>query len=428
MKIVAAVMATLAVMATVLAASPSTWAPSKERVLHSFKGTDGGGLPGGVIFDSAGNLYGTTQAGSGTHIDGTVFELIPGAKGGWTEKVLHTFHSKDGWQPLTGLVLDTAGNLYGTTSLGGSAGEGGDGTVFELTSGGNGRWTEKVLHSFSGTDGIYPAAGLIFDTAGNLYGTTKLGGAGSACQGGCGVVFELSPGADDKWTEKVLHSFKGTDGRLPAAGLIFDQSGNLYGTTQLGGTATACQDGCGVVFELSPGVNGKWTEKVLHSFKGTDGSDPEAGLIFDGVGNLYGTTLDGGTYGYGAVIEMMPQADRSWTVKVLHSFNNDGKDGRYPQAVLIFDSAGNLYGTTAYGGTGTGCSGQFALCGTVFELTPGGKGRWTEKILHSFVGNGKDGVGPEAGLILDVTGNLYSTTAAGGAGLGLYGTVFEVAP
>jgi uncharacterized repeat protein (TIGR03803 family) len=411
----------MAVLAVILMSSSSLCAADKERVLHTFKGTDGGGPDAGVIFDDAGNLYGTLQGGSGSHIFGAVFELMPDGNGKWSRKVLHVFNNKDGWQPIGGVIRDASGKLYGTTSLGGSAN---DGVVFELTPGANGKWTEKVIHNFSGADGYYPMTNLLFDTAGNLYGTTETGGTATACPNGCGVVFELSPGSKGKWTEKVLHDFgKGDDGRNPF-GLIFDTSGNLYGTTYFGGTHNS-----GTVFELLPGKNGKWAERLLHSFgQGTDGSKPEASLIFDPSGNLYGTTLSGGINGDGAVVELMPQKNGQWTHKVLHSFNNDGKDGRFPQGALIFDRAGNLYGTTPYGGSGSGCTNQFGLCGTVFELTPEANGKWTEKILHNFVGNGSDGVGPYAGLIFDSAGNLYSTTFAGGAGLGLYGTVFEIIP
>jgi uncharacterized repeat protein (TIGR03803 family) len=355
----------LAALAVILMSAPSVCAADKERVLHTFNGSDGGAPDDGVIFDDAGNLYGTVQGGSGNRLFGAVFELIPDGNGHWKEKVLHTFNGKDGWQPIGGLIRDTAGNLYGTTSLGGTRGDGGDGTVFELTPGANGKWTEKVLHDFG----------------------------------------------------------EGEDGRNPY-GLIFDAAGNLYGTTYFGGTHKS-----GTLFQLMPDNNGKWTEKLLHSFgNATDGSNPRASFIFDASGNLYGTTLNGGVYGYGAVVELMPQTNGQWTHKVLHSFNKDGIDGRYPQGVLNFDSAGNLYGTTPYGGSGSGCTNQFGLCGIVFELKPESNGKWTEKILHNFVGNGSDGVGPYAGLIFSSAGNLYSTTFAGGAGLGLYGTVFEIIP
>lgn len=314
--------------------SNGTWT---EKVLYRFTGGDDGNQPAaGLIFDSAGNLYGTTLGGgtSGTRCGGlgcgTVFELTPGTGGTWTEKVLHSFHDnyKDGYTPLAGLIFDTAGNLYGTTYYGGPFTTlcGSDhfcGTVFELTPGTGGTWTEKVLHSFkhNGKDGFNPRAGLILDAAGNLYGTTYFGGPpGRGCGGyGCGTVFELTRGTSHTWNEKVLHSFinNGKDGYNPEAGLIFDSAGNLYGTTLEGGFygSGGCPS-CGTVFELSPETNGKWKERVLHSFNdnGKDGFWPAAGLIFDAVGKLYSTTLDGGStsgtgcngWGCGTVFELTP--------------------------------------------------------------------------------------------------------------------------
>src|ERR1019366_6634594 len=200
--------------------------------------------------------------------------------------------------------------------------------------------------------------------------------------------------------EQVLHSFgNGTDGNDPLGGLIFDASGNLYGTTLGGGTY-----GGGTVFELTPAGGGSWTETVLHNFdsNGTDGFTPYAGLIFDSAGNLYGTTRWGGTYGGGTVFELTTAAGGGWTEQVLHSFDHNYTDGYYPQAGLIFDAAGNLYGTTSQGGT-------YVYWGTVFELTPAAGGDWTETVLHNFNQNGTDGYYPEAGLIFDAAGNLYGT-------------------
>jgi uncharacterized repeat protein (TIGR03803 family) len=264
-----------------------------------------------------------------------------------------------------------------------------------------------VLHNFNnnGTDGAWPLAGLIFDAARNLYGTTSSGGT----YGG-GTVFELTPAADGVWTEKVLHSFdNGTDGANPYAGLIFDAAGNLYGTTFYGGTYNY-----GAVFELTPAGGGVWTEKVLHNFNynGTDGALPYAGLIFDAARNLYGTTLEGGTYYSGTVFELTPAAGGVWTEKVLHNFNNNGTDGGTPYAGLIFDAARNLYGTTAGGGT--------YYSGTVFRVNANG-GR--VQVLYSF-GNGTDAANPYAGLIFDAAGNLYGTTFYGGTYN--YGTVFKI--
>src|SRR5664279_5403051 len=206
--------------------------------------------------------------------------------------------------------------------------------------------------------------------------------------------------------EQVLHNFNnnGTDGTFPQAGLIVDGAGNLYGTTSEGGTYISCSGGCGTVFELTPNGSGGWTETVLHNFNsnGTDGANPYAGLIFDAAGNLYGTTTTGGTYYVGTVFELSPSQGGGWTEKVLYSFNYNGTDGNYPQASLTIDAAGNLYGTTWAGGPyGYGY-------GTVFELTPAAGGGWTETVLHNFVGT--DGAAPLAGLIFDAAGNLYGTT------------------
>ena len=206
------------------------------------------------------------------HGYGTVFELTPNGDGSWTESVLHSFYYSDGFGPEVGLIFDAAGNLYGTT-LGGGALQ--RGTVFKLTPNGDGSWTESVLHSFNGSDGNWPR-GLIFDAAGNLYGTTYLGGARNV-----GTVFEFTPNGDGSWTKTVLHSFRGgSDGANPMAGLIFDAAGNLYGTTIWGGGGV-CPNGCGTVFKLRPTLSGTWRFGVLHKFMGTPGAYPYAGLVFD---------------------------------------------------------------------------------------------------------------------------------------------------
>jgi len=403
--------------------TPQLFAASKEKVLHSFNRNDGANPYAGLIFDAAGNLYGTSDGG-GAFGGGTVFELTSGAGGTWTETVLYNFGAGDGdgGGPEASLTFDAAGNLYGTTVAGGMyCGPSGCGTVFELTPGEGGTWTEKVLHNFNVNDGdgAWPVAGVIFDAAGNLYGTTPSGGAL-----GRGTVFELTPGAGGTWTETVLFNFGAGN---PQGGLIFDTAGNLYGTTDVGGTK-ACPN-CGTVFELTKGTNGMWTKKVLHNFgsNGKDGRNPVAGLIFDAAGNLYGTTLQG-VGGGGTVFELSPTVGGGWKEKILHSFdgNNDGKE---PRAGLILDAAGKLYGTTAMGGAAD-CRFSDLPCGTVFRLTPGTNGEWTEKVLRSF--NGSDGAGPFAGLIFDAAGNLYGTTASGGTGSGCNGggcgTVFEITP
>jgi uncharacterized repeat protein (TIGR03803 family) len=268
------------------------------------------------------------------------------------EKVLHSFgRDGDGAYPFGSVIMDAAGNLYGTATcttydyscLG-------DGFVFELTPGEGGEWSEKVLHQFSGRDGSNPEAGLIFDIAGNLYGSTVSGGAYRR-----GTVFELSPNQDGSWTETVLHSFgNGSDGRGPG-NLIWDAAGNLYGVTGGGGSK-----GNGTAFELTPIGGGDWSEKVLHNFHGTLGRGPTGSLTWDAAGNLYGATGSGGIYDLGAVFEMTPTEDGNWSEKVLHSFGHP-TDGFNPSGSLIFDAAGNLYGTT---------SGDFDYYVTVFEFTP----------------------------------------------------------
>jgi uncharacterized repeat protein (TIGR03803 family) len=363
-------------------------AAGRETVLYSFTGGSDGGYPfAGLIRDSAGNFYGTTNGG-GSAGAGVVFKLD--AKG--NETVLYSFTGgSDGANPYAGLMRDSAGNLYGTTAVGGSASAG---VVFKLDTAGN----ETVLYSFTGgSDGGYPLAGLIRDSAGNLYGTTVAGGLA-----GGGVVYKLDPTGH----ETVLYSFTGgADGGNPNAGVIFDSAGNLYGTTAGGGDLSPCYGvGCGVVFKLNP----SGLETVLYTFTGgADGSRPSAGVIFDSAGNLYGTTAGGGTAGVGAVFKL----DVIGHETVLCSF--PGSDGAAPWASVIQDSAGNLYGTTTGGGS--------AGAGVVYKLDATGH----ETILYNFTG-GADGANPSAGVIMDSAGNLYGTTNGGGAtGAGV---VYKVDP
>lgn len=385
-----------------------------ENVLHNFNnnGVDGAYPEADLTFDAAGNLYGTTYQG-GTNSVGTAFELAPTQGGGWTETVLYSFHfnGTDGANPfLANLISDSAGNLYGTTSQGGTYNAG---TVFELTANGGGSWSETVLHNFANidTDGGQPYAGLIFDAVGNLYGTTLIGGTY-----GAGTVFELSPRQGGGWTEHVLHNFgNGTDGGFLIGGVVFDGFGNLYGTTHQGGSY-----GVGTVFELTPTQGGNWTEQILHNFNrnGTDGYSPFAGLIIDSAGSLYGTTSEGGSHRWGTVFELA-LTQGSWTEKILHNFDpTDGTDGYLPQAALVLDAAHNLYGTTSEGGT--------YGAGTVFELTPTQGGNWNETVLYSFTGN-SDGAYPQSSLtFFGSLPDLYGTTNNGGANRA--GTVFELTP
>lgn len=420
-------------------------ATSSEVVLYDFKGgtSDGGCYTtagtlishAGLVMDSAGNLYGTTQFG-GTNNLGTVFMLTKGSSGSYTEGVLYSFRggSSDGYWPAAGLILDSSGNLYGTTVLGGTGSctysqtVASCGTVFKLTKGSGGSYTESLLHSFDGgvSDGATPYSGLIMDSGGNLYGTTGYGGAGSctdpAQPTGCGTVFKLAPESGGSYTESLLYSFEGgaSDGNEPVAGLIADGGGNLYGTTAIGGSQ-GCNNfaGCGIVFQLAPDGNGTYTESLLYSFQGlpSDGAWPY-GLIMDSAGNLYGTTGEGGTnsYGTGTVFRLAKSSGGGYTEKLLYSFQAGSPGGFAPEAGLIMDSSGNLYGTTQEGGV--------KGYGAVVELAPGSSGSYSESALYSFQSGTADGALPYAALIMDSGGNLYGTTVMGGAND--QGTVFEI--
>jgi uncharacterized repeat protein (TIGR03803 family) len=381
----------------------------KPQILVSFAGSNGSQPQGTLVADAAGNLYGTDQGG-GSSGKGTVFELLPPAAGkkAWTTKVLFNFNGTNGSQPVAGMVFDKSGNLYGTTLTGGASG---GGAVFELAppAKAKGAWTETLLHSFSGTDGVNLQAGVIFDTAGNLYGATVGGGAASA-----GTVFRLAPPAQGQtaWTLTTLFSFNGgSTGYTPTGTLIIDKSGNIYGTTVNGGTY-----GNGIAYELSaPGGGGTpWNEIVLQSFTGTNGIHPYAGMVADSSGNLYGTTVAGGATGNGTVFKLTPPG--TGTETVLLSFN--GTDGNYPFPNLAIDAHGNLFGATGGGGK----SGY----GTVFELVPpsGGQTAWTEKVLTSFTA--KTGEGPSAGVLLDSAGDIFGTAVTAGAQHD--GTPFKLTP
>jgi uncharacterized repeat protein (TIGR03803 family) len=376
-------------------------------VLYNLKGSPDGSSPtAGLVRDAAGNLYGTTHVG-GTN-NGTVFEIS--SQG--TERILHAVKGiPDGSEPWGALVRDQAGNLYGTTSNGGAFNFG---MVFKVTPTGQ----ETVLYSFSGPpDGATPFAGLIRDSAGNLYGTTSAGGSGTCNIGGlvgCGTVFMVSASG----TETVLYSFAGgTDGLRPMASLLRDPAGNLYGTTTQGGAAH-CSDfsvsGCGTVFMLSKtGI-----ETVLHSFAGypDDGEGPWADLIFGAKGVLYGTTMMGGAYGDGTVFKVKVANHKE---TVMYSFSGGSTDGANPAGGLTRDAAGNFYGITQAGG-GAVCAGSG--CGTIFMLDKNGK----ETVLCSFaVGN--DASVPAGDLVRDSGGNLYGTTSNGGTSGGP-GTVYKLIP
>ena len=431
---------------TVFELAPQLGGAWSERVIHSFSGAKDGSEPlASVIADPAGHLYVATLAGGGGGCDylskgcGAVVELSARTNGQWELTVLYQFAAKDGDSPQSTLIADSAGNLYGTTNIGGNGlgylyGQGGEdcaygcGTVFEMSPTLNSGWTRRILYNFTGVngDGTFPSGNLTFDSAGNLYGATEFGGSS-----GWGAVFELMPYADGNWKEVVLYSFGGdSDGYYPLAGLVIDEGGNLYGTTEQGGAYRM-----GTVFKLSPSSSGTWTKTTLHGFSGAngDGSYPRSTLIFDASGNLYGTTEYGGSgecENYcGTVFELSPVSERSgsWRETVLYAFSGKNGDGAYPLGNVVFDAAGDLYGTTSEGGTASSCP-NGDTCGTVFKLTRG-IGGWTESIVYSFGSYSGDGTGPSGGLTLDGNGNMYGTTSGAVVGTGFApGTVFKLAP
>jgi uncharacterized repeat protein (TIGR03803 family) len=385
-------------------------------VLHTFKGPDGANPAAPVILDKAGNIYGTTEAGgTGTCSSmgcGTAFVLNKSGK----EIALHSFNGNDGFSPGAGLLRDSKGDLFGTTTGGGDdtsacGGVEGDGcgVAFRLSPNG-----KEVRYNFQGTpDGFQPEASLVEDSAGNLYGTASYGG-----EHGLGAVFKINTATDK---ESVLYSFTGgSDGCFPF-GVVLDSTGNVYGVTLDGGSGFG-NSGLGVVFKVDPAGN----ETVLHTFGGDDGANPVSVLVFDLAGNLYGTSQNGGSSdqcgfsGCGAVFEVSPAQGGGWSERVLYSFCSlagcvDGEKPLY--GPLVVDASGNLYGTALDGGESDH--------GVVFELTDG-----VESVLHSFTG-GPDGAYPQAGLAMDDLGNLYGAAQSGGSSCYTRytcGTVFKITP
>jgi uncharacterized repeat protein (TIGR03803 family) len=386
----------LAVVSVVLLVVSAAQAQT-AKVLYNFKGgsSDGANPESSLTPDGAGNFFGTTYYGGLGY--GTVFELSPNGKRGWKEAVLYRFCSAqnctDGSRPnYSDVIIDGAGNLYGTTFEGGANGAG---VVFKLSPAGK-SWTETVLYSFCSAqdcgDGRYPTNGLIADAAGNLYGAGDNG------------TFELSPSGGD-WMEQVIYRYSSLSNG--AAGLTMDADGNIFGIIY---TDTPSEQAA-KIFELTPDGEGGWTPTVLHKFSGA----PVNGtLALDGAGNLYGTTGSSNKHD-GIVFKLSPGQNGKWMKNTLHLFQG-GADGDDPWAGVVLDAAGNIYGTTLYGG-------QYGY-GIVFELVPGRHGRYLEKILWNF--NLTDGAASVADLVLDSAGNLYGTTTGGGSNG--WGVVFEVTP
>jgi uncharacterized repeat protein (TIGR03803 family) len=357
--------------------------------------------------DGRGDFYATTAEGDPEQ-PGTVFELSPNGSGEWSATLVYAFTGgTDGSSPQAGLIVDAAGNLYGTTEYGGANGAG---VVFTLSPNGTG-WTETVLYNFCSiggpycTDGEYPHSNLIMDDSGNLYGTTLTGGSGEY-----GTVFQLSPSAGG-WTEQVIYSPADSADYWIISGVTMDAAGNLFGAT------------ASTVFELSPNGSGGWNPTVLHTFAGgaKDGTDPRDAPVADNAGNVFGTTYGGGPNNLGTVYKLSPitkgKNKGEWKEEILHFFKGSPKDGNQPWAGIVLDAAGNIYGTSRNGGPNN--------YGTVFEIfAPVGKGSYKEKVLWNF--DWTDGWEPEGGLILDNTGKLFGTTYYGGSNG--TGVVFEVNP
>ncbi len=398
-------------------------------VIHSFTGHDGANPIVGLTLDAAGNLYGTTEFGGGHGCNigdcGAVFKLTHRGSG-WVLSLLYAFTGgQDGRFPSARVTFGPDGTLYGTASTGTSNDY--YGTVYNLRPPASVcksvscPWTETTIFPFNFATGYYPSGDLIFDAYGHMYGTTSSGGEFQNCGGGgCGVVYRLTL-SGGVWTEDILYNFTdGVDGGHPSSGVLFDHAGNLYGTASIDNFQGSSG---GAVFELTPSGSG-WTQTALYHFHDASaGSGPYGGLIFDASGNLYGTTAYGGSGDGGTVFELSPSGG-TWNFNLLSSLT--GLPGGYlgPYGKLVQDNAGNLYGSSVSGGTYN--------YGYVFKLTPS-NGGWTLTDLHDFT-NGSDGAWPYDGLVIDASGNLYGTTFVGGSpGEGCYygfncGVVFEITP
>lgn len=393
----------------------STLVFASERVIFAFPadGSRGSVPAGGLISDAAGHLYGTTESG-GAFGYGSVFKLSF-ENGTWTDDLLYSFKGApdDGSGPESALLLDAAGNLYGTTASGGPSSN--SGTVFKLAPNGSGGWTKTLLHAFNGKDGSLPVlAPLVSDARGNLYGVTQGYCYRSFC--GNGTVFELSPQQNGSWSFKVLHSF-GYTGQ-PDAGVIFDKAGNLYGTTTYGGPLICFGSGCGTVFKLTHVAN-TWKFATIHTFNYSNGAYPQGNLIMDSAGNLYGTTLGGdNTYNGGVAFKLSP-TKTGWSETVLHAFGAPG-DGSEPSS-LVFGASGHLFGTVPISANAN----YAAQNGYVFELSRQANGTWSESVVYAFPNTNVAPV-PNSNLIWNTsrtaligTSGPYSDPA---------GAVYEVTP
>jgi len=393
-----------------------TYAGATEKVLYTFPA--GSIHPdSGLVHDSAGNLYGELQFGGEGF--GVVYRLSPDEKrkGAWAYSVIYTFTGQnDGAFPAGALTIDSAGNLYGSASGGGSPTDN-NGVIFELSPDKNGNWSETRTYHFTGApDGAHPESGVVLDAAGNVLGAAHSGGLGDDGIGGYGTLFKLTPSGDHAWKETTIHRFSaGTDGNNPSTRLALDRQGNLYGTLQYGG-----KNGLGYIYRFHESKN-RWTGADLHDFGDNDRDQTYSGVTLDRRGNVYGTTIfNNGTSWAGSVFELAEPSgserskENTWPMTTLYTFAGDA-DGGVPQG-LTFDALGNLYGAAAQGGA----NGQ----GEIYKLTPsanGGPTIWTKSVLYDFLG-GNDGCAPGWDLTFDkpVSKQLYGATGTCGAnGTGL---------
>jgi uncharacterized repeat protein (TIGR03803 family) len=390
----------------IIALSFITAKATTTDVIFSFEEDNGEYADTDLETDGAGNLYGSTVLG-GDHGSGTVFQLSP-TPTGWEQTVLYSFTGgADGGEPYKGVTIDRHGNLYGTAVTGGSGGcEGGCGVVYKLTHS-NGTWNQTVIYAFTGgDDGSGPGARVTVDRSGNVYGMTPTSGAY-----GAGTIYKLQPNGGS-YTFQVIHTFTGgNDGASGSAGRMLLDHGRLYGAVTAGGMY-----GSGVVFQLTPTTVGEWDFRTLYSFHGQpDGSFPYGALLRAASGKIYGTTYYGGQNGIGAVYELSPRSVGEWKERIIYSFQT-GSDGNSPISNLVSDAAGNLYGTTSEGGLGSG---------TIFKLAPIGGGHWTESVVHSFAGP-PDGGFSYNGMVVDPSGNFYGATVHGGTDND--GSVYQFTP
>jgi uncharacterized repeat protein (TIGR03803 family) len=376
-----------------------------EKVIYTFTGQSGWGPISKLVMDSSGRLFGATQHG-GSADDGTVFELTaPDSRGMRSYIELYAFQGgNDGILPIGDIVMDAAGNLYGVTTAGGANS---DGIVYCLSPSISGQWTETILHTFNVTsDGANASAGLAMDSAGNLYGTMSEGGVHNS-----GTIYMLTKNSDGSWSESIRSNL-GDGAANPTAEVIIDSEGNIFGIGVDGG-----EFGWGTVFELS-GKSGRGKAKILFNLPNQYVGYPEGQLWRDPAGNLYGTAYGYSVYYSGAVYELSHNADGSWTENTLHIFGQQPFDGYQPECGLTPDSEGNLYGTTPVGG-------QYGL-GTVYKLARGSNGTWTYSIVYNFGANANDASFPISELTVGPGNTLYGATYGGGPHN--WGTVYEIKP